>query len=220
MISTLAAITKLSPNHSGPRKYPLTRITPHCFVGQVTASRGLEVFLPSSRKASANYVIGHDGEIGAGVDENNRSWCSSSSDNDNRAVTIEIASDTSHPYAVTDAAWGALVDLCVDICARHGKKRLVWIPDKALALSYKPAADELQITVHRWFANKACPGDYIFNKLGQLADEVTKSLNKVEPEKPAKLYRVQVGAFQKKENAERMAAELRAKGYQTIIKEE
>ena len=35
-----------------------------------------------------------------------------------------------------------------------------------------------------------------------------------------KHYRVQVGYFSKKENAEKLAAELKAKGYSAIIKEE
>lgn len=176
--STLATVTNLSPNHSGKRKHAIDTITIHCFVGQVTAKRGCEVFLPSSKKASCNYVVGYDGSIGLCVEEENRSWCSSSSSNDNRAVTIETASDNYAPYAVTDEAYNALVDLVTDICRRNGAKRLLWLGDKDKALSYEPKNGEMVMTVHRWFANKACPGDYLYNRHGQIAAEVTRRLGK------------------------------------------
>lgn len=174
--SSLVSYTLWSPNHSGKRNHAIDRITPHCFVGQVTAKRGCEVFQPSSRQASCQYVIGYDGGIGQNVDEANRSWCSSSSENDNRAVTIEVASDTTHPYAVTDKAFAALLDLCTDICRRNGKTKLLWLADKAKTLAYQPKENEMLLSVHRWFAAKACPGDYIYNRLGEIAAEVTKRL--------------------------------------------
>jgi len=110
------------------------------------------------------------------VEEKNRSWCSSSSDNDNRAITIECASDTTHPYAINSKVYNKLIDLCVDICRRNGKNTLLWLGDKNKSLSYTPKANEMLITVHRWFANKACPGDYIYSRLGTIAAEVTKRL--------------------------------------------
>lgn len=174
--SPLVSYTLWSPNHSGRRNHAIDRITPHCFVGQVTAKRGCEVFQPTSKEASCQYVIGYEGDIGQDVDEANRSWCSSSSENDNRAVTIEVASDTKHPYAITDKAYAALLDLCTDICRRNGKSKLLWLADKAKTLAYKPKPDEMLLTVHRWFAAKACPGDYIYSRLGAIAAEVTKRL--------------------------------------------
>lgn len=184
MISKLASVTKLSPNHSGKRNHAVDRITPHCFVGQVTVERGLEVFLPSSKQASCQYVIAKDGAVGCSVDEENRSWCTSSSSNDHRAITIECASDTVHPYTMNSSVYDKLIELCVDICQRYGKKKLIWIADKNQALAYEPKADEMQITVHRWFANKACPGDWLFNRLGEVAKTVTNRLSQgvvVEP---------------------------------------
>ncbi len=120
-----------------------------------------EIFAPTSRKASSNYGIGLDGRIGMYVEEKDRSWCTSSGANDHRAVTIEVASDTEHPYAVKAAAFAALLDLCTDICKRNGKKKLLWFGDKDKTLAYTPKADEMILTVHRWFANKACPGEYL-----------------------------------------------------------
>lgn len=174
--SPLVSYTKLSPNHSGKRTHSIDRISPHCVVGQCSAERIGEIFAPTSRQASSNYGIGYDGRVGLYVEEKNRSWCTSSNANDQRAITIEVASDTTHPYAMRDAAYNKLVDLCVDICQRNGKKKLLWFADKNKTLAYEPAADEMIITVHRWFANKACPGDWLYSRLGDLATTVTKRL--------------------------------------------
>lgn len=213
--SSLISKSLISPNKSSPRNKPITRITPHCFVGQVTLDNGLRVFKPTSKQASCNYLIDKNGKIGLCVDESDRSWCSSSSDNDNRAVTIEVASDSTAPYTITDAAYNALVDLMADICKRNGKKKLTWINDKAKALAYKQADDEMLITVHRWFKNKECPGQYIMDHLPDIVNKVNARLN---PKKV--LYRVQVGAFSNRSNAEKLAKELTQKGYDTIVKEE
>ena len=174
--SSLATYTKISPNKTVGRKHAIDRITPHCYVGQVTCESAGAWFAQNSTQASCNYVIDKDGRIGLIVDEKDRSWCSSSGDNDNRAVTIECASDKAHPYRINDAVYDQLIELCVDICKRNGKKKLLWFNDKNKSLSYNPKTDEMVITVHRWFANKACPGDYIYERLGQIAAEVTKKL--------------------------------------------
>lgn len=178
--SPLATYTRISPNKNHPRKYPITRITPHCVVGQFTAKQILDmnhfITYDPNNGSSCNYAVGKDGSIGLGVDEGDRSWCSSSSDNDHRAVTIEVSSELVHPYKITDAAYKALIDLMVDICKRNGKSRLVWPGSKEKALSYQPKADEMVLTAHRFFANKACPGDYMYSRFGQMADEVTRRL--------------------------------------------
>ena len=97
--SPLVAYTKLSPNHSGQRTHSIDRITPHCVVGQLSAESICGCFINTSRQASCNYGIGKDGRISLCVEEKNRSWCSSSRENDQRAITIECASDNFHPYA-------------------------------------------------------------------------------------------------------------------------
>lgn len=53
------------------------------------------------------------------VEEKNRSWCSSSNSNDQRAVTIECTSDTKHPYWMNDKVYSTLIKLCADICKRN-----------------------------------------------------------------------------------------------------
>ena len=174
--SPLVAYTKLSPNHSGQRTHSIDRITPHCVVGQCSVETLGSIFAPSSRQASSNYGIGVDGRVGMYVEEKNRSWCSSSSANDQRAITIECASDTTEPYAFKDVVYQTLIKLCVDICQRNGKKKLLWLGDKDTTLAYNPKADEMILTVHRWFANKSCPGSWMYARMGDLASKVTAAL--------------------------------------------
>ena len=174
--SKLASYTGLSPNHSGRRTHAIDRITPHAVVGQLSVEKICGCFAGKDRQASCNYAIGADGRIGLCVDEDNRSWCSSSRDNDQRAVTIECASDLTEAYAMKPEVYAALVNLCADICRRNGKNRLVWIADRDKALTYETKSDEMLLTVHRWFARKSCPGNWLFGKLGDLAQAVNSRL--------------------------------------------
>ena len=174
--SPLVEYTKLSPNHSGTRTHSIDRITPHCVVGQLSAESICGCFTSKDRQASCNYGIGKDGRVSLCVEEKNRSWCSSSNANDQRAITIECASDMNAPYAMNDAVYQSLIKLCIDICKRNGKSKLLWLQDKDKTLNYNPASDEMVLTVHRWFANKSCPGDWLYNRLSDLASKVTASL--------------------------------------------
>lgn len=170
--SPLISYKKLSPNHSGLRKQKIDTITPHCVVGHLSLATLGNVFASKSRQASSNYGIDDNGRVGMYVEEKNRSWCTSSSSNDNRAITIEIASDTMHPYKITSGAMQGLINLSVDICKRNNIPQLLWKNDKSLI----GKVDKQNITIHRWFANKSCPGDYIVGQLGEIAEEVNKIL--------------------------------------------
>ena len=215
--SSLVSYTKLSPNHSGQRTHSIDRITPHCVVGQCSVETLGSIFYPTSRQASCQYGIGPDGRIGMYVEEKNRSWCSSSNANDQRAITIECASDTTEPYAMNSKVYDALIKLCVDICKRNGKKKLIWLGDKDKTINYNPKSDEMIITVHRWFANKSCPGNWLYARLGDLATKVTAQLGgtTTAPEPTTStLYRVrktwsdsmtQKGAFKVLSNAKKCA---------------
>lgn len=221
--SSLVSYTKLSPNHSGLRTHSIDRITPHCVVGQCSVETLGNIFLPTSRQASCNYGIGADGRVGMYVEEKNRSWCSSSNANDQRAVTIECASDTTEPYAFKDVVYQKLITLCVDVCKRNGKSKLLWLGDKDKTLNYAPKSDEMVLTVHRWFANKSCPGSWMYARMGDLAAKVTAQLGggtsgDTETEYPEKLtegyYRVrkawsdsksQKGAYKILSNAKKCA---------------
>ena len=171
--SALISYTKLSPNHSGKRTKKIDTVTIHCMAGQLSVESCGALFAQSSRQASSNYGIGNDGRIALYVDEGNRSWCTSSNANDQRAVTIEVASDATHPYAVNSKAYDALLDLVTDICKRNGIKKLVWSTNKNDRMNHLNGCN---MTVHRDYAAKACPGDWLYNRHGEIAAEVNKRL--------------------------------------------
>ncbi len=208
--SSLVKYTKISSNKTSPRDHAIDTITIHCVVGQVSVERLGEIFAPTSKKASANYGIGSDGRVGMYVEEKDRSWCSSNADNDNRAITIECASDSKYPYAINDAVYKTLIELCADICKRNNIKELKWKADKSLI----GQVDKQNMTVHRWFAKKSCPGQYIYERLGQIAEEVNKKLKASEV---TVLYRVQTGAFLNKSYADAMLAKVKAAGFSTYM---
>lgn len=171
----------LSPNRTHPRNHIIDTITIHCVVGQWTAEKGCQYFAQSKVNAAPNYFVGKDGSIGLCVNEEDRSWCTGSNKpitvngitgkmNDHRAITIEVASDTSHPYAVTEAAYNALIRLVADIAKRNNMGTLKWKANKSLV--GKPGQQNM--TVHRWFANKACPGEYLYSRMGDIAEKANK----------------------------------------------
>lgn len=170
--SSLVTYKRISPHKIVSRNHSIDTITIHCIVGQWTAKQACDYFATTTKKASANYVVGKDGSVGLCVEEKDRSYCSSNSANDNRAVTIEVASDTKHPYAVTDKALSTLIELVADICKRNNIKELKWEADKSLI----GKVSKQNMTVHRWFANKSCPGDYLYGKHSYIAEQVNKKL--------------------------------------------
>lgn len=174
--SNLVTYTQLSPNHSGPRTQPISRFTPHCYVGQVTVERIGKGFEDPKRNASCNYGIGTDGRICLIVPEGYRSWCTSNALQDQKAITVECASDVAAPYAFNQKVWDSLVKLAIDCCKRNNKDTFVYIPDKTTALAYKPKSNEMLITFHRWYAKKSCPGDWFVSRAGKFADEVNEGL--------------------------------------------
>lgn len=192
--SSLVSYTKISPNKTSPRKHAIDTITIHCVVGQLSAEQIAACFTSSNAQASCNYGIGTDGRIALIVEEKDRSWCSggklppingiNGSTNDHRAITIECACDRKHPYAINDAVYKSLIELCADICKRNDIKELKWKGDKSLV----GKVDQQNMTVHRWFANKECPGDYIYERLGQIAADVNQKLGASEPSEDTNNY--------------------------------
>ena len=170
--STLATYKRLTGNYN-TRNHSIDTITIHCYVGQVTAKQGCDYFYNTDREVSSNYVVGYDGSIGLSVEEKNRAWTSSSPSNDHRAITIEVASDTKSPYAVTTAAYTALINLCTDICKRNGIKKLVWSSSESDRINHRNGCN---MTLHRDFANTACPGQYLINHMQDIANQVNKKL--------------------------------------------
>ena len=216
--SKLVNYTRISPNRSVNRNHKIDTISIHCVVGQCSVETLGSIFASTSKEASSNYGIGYDGRIGMYVEEKDRSWCTSSASNDNRAITIEVASDTYHPYKINNAAYKSLIKLLVDICKRNSIKKLVWSTNKSERMNHLNGCN---MTVHRDYANKSCPGDYLYNLHGQIAKEVNAQLGSGTSSTPKKtLYRVrkswkdvksQKGAFYDLSNAKKCADQ--NKGY-------
>ena len=216
--SKLINYTRISPNRSVNRNHKIDTVSIHCVVGQCSVETLGSIFASASKEASSNYGIGYDGRVGLYVEEKDRSWCTSSASNDNRAITIEVASDTYHPYRVNDAAYKSLIKLLVDICKRNGIKKLVWSTNKSERMNHRNGCN---MTVHRDYANKSCPGDYLYNLHGQIAKEVNAQLGSGTSSTTKKtLYRVrktwkdvksQKGAFNDLSNAKKCAEQ--NKGY-------
>ena len=207
--SSLANYTRISPNRTAPRNHVIDTITIHCYVGQASVESMAGWLCNPNAQASANYGIGADGRIGLFVEEKDRSWCTSSRENDNRAITIECASAVAHPYAINANVYNSLIKLVTDICKRNGIKKLVWSTNKSERMNHRNGCN---MTVHRDYANKSCPGDYIYNRLGQIAKEVNAKLGVTtsEPIREVKWYRVrkswtdeksQIGAYEVLQNA-------------------
>lgn len=212
--SPLVSYTKISPNSSA-RGAKIDTITIHHMAGNLSVEACANVFQDTSRQASSNYGVGTDGRIGLYVPENRRAWTSSNRDNDNRAVTIEVANNGGSPnWPVSDKALQATIDLCVDICQRNGIPRLNFTGDKTGNL-----------TMHKWFTNTLCPGPYLSGKFQYIADQVNARLGSVEQPKQEQTstpqttvsvtapWRVQVGAFSQKAPAERKLKALESAGF-------
>lgn len=179
--SSLVSMTKISPYKNAPRNHAIDTITIHCAVGQLSVESLANCFQDKNRQVSCNYCIGTDGRIALIVEEKDRSWCSSSRENDHRAITIECASDAKAPYAINDQVYKSLVKLVADICQRNNIKELRWQGNKALI----GQVDKQNITLHRWFAPTECPGDYIVGKIPTIVKDVNDILNpKVNADKP------------------------------------
>jgi len=171
--SSLAAYVRLSPNRTVPREKPIDTVAIHCVVGQLGVQALGAVFADPAKQASSTYGIGPDGAIGRYCSEPDRPWTTSSRAVDSRAVTIECASDSTYPYAVTDACYRSLLDLLTDICRRNGIDKLVWSTDKNRRVNRMGGCNMM---VHRDYENKSCPGDYLYSRHGAIAAEVNRRL--------------------------------------------
>lgn len=217
--SPLVQFTRISPNKTVPRNHKIDTITIHCVVGQLTVGSIGNIFASPAAQSSSNYGIGTDGKVGMYVEEKDRAWTSSSRSNDNRAVTIECASDRTHPYAVNAKVYATLIKLCADICKRNGIPELKWKWSKSLI----GQVNQQNMTVHRWFSNTACPGDYLYNRMGEIAKAVNRQLKGTsdissKPDKGAeKLYKIQVGAYRELSNANKMLKAVRAAGFEAFL---
>lgn len=164
--SSLVDLVSYSPNHSGTRRNPITKIAIHHTAGVLTAAGIGSVFKSTSRQASCNYGIGVDNRVVLVVDECNRAWTTSSAWCDNRAVTIEVSNcQYGGNWLVSDRVLNTLIDLVTDICRRNGITNC----------TYTGGTDGV-LQMHRWYAQTTCPGPYLGSKFTYIANEVNKRL--------------------------------------------
>lgn len=186
--SPLVDITMISPN-SSPRSMKIDRITIHHMAAVASAEACGAGFQAKSRRASSNYGIGKNGEVGLYVDESRRAWTSSNRINDDRAVTIEVSNSArGGEWPVSDKVYAKLIDLCVDICKRNGIKKLNYTGDTSGNL-----------TMHKWYANTACPGPYLEKRFQDIAAKVNARLGaaeevKVEAQKVSQIPELSAGS--------------------------
>lgn len=169
--SSLVSYTQISPHRGSRDGHAIDTITIHCAAAQAEVETLGKLF--QTKQASSNYGIGPDGRVGMYVEEKERSWATSDGKNDRRAVTIEVACENKHPYAVKDAAYKALLNLVTDICERNGIKKLVWSTSKADRMNHRNGCN---MTVHRDYEDKACPGKWLYDRHGEIAAEVNRRL--------------------------------------------
>lgn len=185
--SSLATYEKISPNKN-LRNQNIRRLTPHCVAGNLTieAILGLSSF-QNGGNASTNYAIGTDGKIGLGVEEAYRAWTSSSSTNDHQSITAEISNNGPAPdWRMSDVAINSWINLAVDICKFYGYKKIAYHPKPANITinqvetwikTWDPGEDTMLITLHQWFAAKACPGPYLIRQLPWITKEINRRLS-------------------------------------------
>lgn len=178
--SELVDYIRISPNSTNPRNHKIDTIVIHHMAGKLSVESCGEVFAAQSRQASSNYGIDSDGRVGLYVDEQNRSWCTSNREVDQRSITIEVANcSTGGEWPVSQKAYDKLIDLCVDICKRNGIPKLNFTGDRAGNL-----------VMHKWYANTQCPGPYLEKRFPDIAQEVNKRLGAEVSVKEEKTERV------------------------------
>ena len=164
-VSPLASGCIWSPNHYDGRAYDIEKITIHHMAGNMSAEDCGYWFQSGTRNASSNYGVGSDGDIKCYVDEDDAAWTSSSWDNDNRAVTIEVADYDTDEWSPSDAAYKSTINLVVDICRRNGIGQLSYTGD-----------DDGTMTEHMMFASTSCPGPWWHARMGAVTDEINRRL--------------------------------------------
>ena len=168
--------TKLQPSQF--------KFVPHCTAGMSSAASTAKRFQRADVQASCTYCIGGDGDIVQSVPEMYRPWTTGGDLNvngvtgsmiDHMAFTFEIANSAiGGSWPMSDKAINSLVLLMVDICQRYGIKKVYWNNDKYFS---SKAENYNTINVHRWYARKSCPGDFLVALMPNVADTVNALLN-------------------------------------------
>ena len=183
--STLVSGVMWSPNYTAQRQYKIDTIIIHCMAGTYDAKRCGQLFADPKKKASSHYGISSNGEIWQYVPEKYRAWTTggdkvcngwTGAQYDHRAVTIEVSNttlkNTNPAYQVSAEAMQSIIALCEDICRRNGMPQLLWANNPKLVGD----ASKQNMALHRWFASKSCPGDFLVMCMANIALAVNQRL--------------------------------------------
>lgn len=151
----------------GRGAFKICKFTPHMMAGILSGKQcAVNIFQNPTRRASANYCIGNDGDLVCNVEEENRAWTSSNRMNDFQAITVEVSNcEVGGQWRVSEKAWDTLVKLAVDVCRRYNFR-----------LEYNGTATG-SLTTHNMFANTDCPGPYLLSRMSELANTVNTILD-------------------------------------------
>lgn len=163
-VSSLSSVSIISPNTSGLRTAPISKVTVHHMAGDLTVEQCGSIFKSASRQASSNYGVGSDGRIGCYLEEEYHPWTSSSYWNDDRAITLEVADYNLGDWSPSRAAYQSTVLLCADICNRYG-----------IFPTYTGDTDGT-FTEHRMYAATSCPGDWWHAKMPDFVNNVKQAM--------------------------------------------
>jgi hypothetical protein len=154
----------------------IVRVIPHHHAAVSFA--GYNRLVDPGQQASANYIILSDGRIFGQVPEEFRAWTSGSFEADAPSITYEIQNsggqvggddNRADSWAISSAAYNAAVKLTADIANRYR-----W-----------GAVSHGNVRGHREFSSTACPGGYVWNRLGALRSAANAMVNGVVAPAPA-----------------------------------
>lgn len=172
-----------------------TRIVVHNTANDASARNEISYMIGNNQEVSFHYAV-DDKEVVQGIPENRNAWHCGDGEygkGNREGVAIEICYSKSGGDRFIQAEKNA-VDLIVSLLKKYN-----WGVDK--------------VTKHQDYNGKYCP----HRTLDMGWDRFIKM---IEAKMNSKLYKVQVGAFSKRENAEKLLNELKSKGYSAFIKTE
>ena len=170
-----------------------SRIVVHNTANDASARTEVSYMISNDQEVSFHYAV-DDKEVVQGIPENRNAWhCGdgATGKGNREGIAIEICYSKSGGSRFTKAEQNA-AQLIADILKRYG-----WGVGA--------------VTKHQDYNGKYCP----HRTLDQGWDRFIKM---IEAKMSNKLYKVQVGAFANRANADRLCNELKSKGYNAFIK--
>ena len=178
-----------------PYQMTPTRIVVHNTANDASARNEIAYMIGNNQEVSFHYAV-DDKEVVQGIPENRNAWHCGDGENgkgNREGVAIEICYSKSGGDRFTQAEKNA-VELIVSILKKYN-----WGVDR--------------VTKHQDYNGKYCPHRTLDMGWDRFIKLIEAKMNN-------KLYRVQVGAFANRANADKLCAELKSKGYSAFVKTE